>query len=75
METRLYQGAEAVYQQIAVCEFVRIQSSDGPVWAHLCPRSVRTVRVRSHEFRFRNCLRGWRSQDRVGSNPIFRTTS
>jgi hypothetical protein len=57
-----------------VCEFVRTKSSQAFASARSCPTSVRHVRVSSHQSMISTSLRGWRSQERGGSNPPFRTT-
>jgi hypothetical protein len=51
-----------------------MESPERSVRACVRPRTVRAVRVYSHVSRFRDSLRGWRSQERGGSNPPFRTS-
>jgi hypothetical protein len=58
----------------AVCEFVRIKSSHAFAAARFCPTSVSRIRVSSRQHSKSTSLRGWRSQDRGGSSPLFRTT-
>jgi len=59
---------------VGVCESVRIKSSLAFAPARSWPTSVRRIRVSSRQHSKSTSLRGWRSQDRGGSSPPFRTT-
>ena len=56
-----------------VCELVRKKSSLACAIARSCITSVRWIRVSSRQHSRSTSSRGWRSQDRGGSSPPFRT--
>ena len=58
-----------------VCEFVRTRSSQAFASARSCLTSGRPIRVSSYQSMISTSLRGWRSQERGGSNPPFRTNT
>ena len=61
------------FERCAVCEFVRIESARAWASARSCPTSVCRIRIGSRQPSKFPSLRGWRSQDRGGSSPPFRT--
>ena len=73
----LISGTQSQYPRTSqtgvVCECVRIESAQASYSGRACSTSVARMRVRSHQQSISNSLRGWRSQERGGSNPPFRT--